>query len=196
MGDPRFDPELFFLPCRYRDKPEPLPGFVEIPAGPFVMGEGNEKQDLRIDYPYWMARYPVTVAQYRCYVEAGGYENPNWWTETGWSWRQGQWDSQVEESWLRDWLKRRPVELRAMPFWWDDQRLHLNCPVMGVSWFEAMAYCRWLDDALRRSEKVSFLEDERYVIRLPTEAEWEKATRYGDDRRYPWGNEDYQREWY
>ncbi|MDS4042756.1 MAG: SUMF1/EgtB/PvdO family nonheme iron enzyme [Candidatus Competibacter sp.] len=206
LGDPRFDPALFFLPCRYRGKPEPLLGFVEIPAKePFVMGsppnnpedvlrnEAGNLKALAIDR-YWMARYPVTVAQYQCFVEASGYENPDWWTATGWSWRQGQWDSQVEGEGLRNWLKQRPVELRAMPFWWDDQRLHPNRPVVGVSWFEAVAYCRWLDDALRRSGKVSLLADERYSVRLPTEAGWEKAARNGDGRRYPWGNVDWNEE--
>lgn len=205
LGDPRFDPELFFLPCRYRDQPEPLLGFVEIPAGPFVMGsrrgesealdnEFGNPNSLNILYTYWMARYPVTVAQYRCFVEAGGYENPNWWTEAGWSWRQGRWDSQVEDDWLKDWLKNRPAEQRGNPMRWSEQRAFGNRPVMNMSWFEAMAYCRWLDTALRRSEKVSLLADERYVVRLPTEAEWEKAARNGDGRRYPWGDADWDEE--
>ncbi len=194
LGDLRFDPERFFLPCRYRGKPEPLRGFVEIPAGPFVMGEGDEKQDLRIDYLYWMARYPVTVAQYQCFVEAGGYENPDWWTETGWSWRQGQWDSQVEEDLLKAWLENRSAEQRGNPRWWSEQRAVGNRPVIGVSWFEAVAYCCWLDEALQRSGTLKLLDDKRYLVRLPTEAEWEKGARNGDERRYPWGDEDWDEE--
>lgn len=194
LGDPRFEPDLFYLPCRYRGKPEPLAGFVEIPPGSFVMGEGHERQDLRIDYPYWIPRYPVTVAQFGAFIAAGGYETQRWWTTTGWSWRQGGWDSQVEEDWLKDWLKSRPIELRGRPMWWDDQRLHPNRPVMGVSWFEAVAYCRWLDDALRHLGKASLLRNEGYNLRLPSEAEWEKAARGGDARRYPWGDEDWDAE--
>jgi hypothetical protein len=51
LGDLRFDPDRYFLPCRYRGQPEPLAGFVEIPPGSFVMGEDDEAQHLSIDYP-------------------------------------------------------------------------------------------------------------------------------------------------
>jgi formylglycine-generating enzyme required for sulfatase activity len=50
-------------------------------------------------------------------------------------------------------------------------------PVMGVNWDSAVAYCNW----------VSAKTGKKY--RLPTEAEWEKAARGTDQRRYPWGNE-------
>jgi formylglycine-generating enzyme required for sulfatase activity len=243
LGDPRFDPDFYFLPCRYRGRPEPRHGFVEIAPGPFLMGSrqgdkdayddefGNPPQ-VQIPYRYWIARYPTTVAQMAAFIAAGGYaEDAPWWTATGRAWRTGRWDSQVEEEWLRDWLKRRPRELRGAPMWWDEQRLHPNRPVMGVSWFEALAYCRWLNAVilstvmlsgsstqgiLRRESSeaspakgalsgvVGASRPDRYEVRLPTEAEWEKAARgplpspsQGEGsgvRVYVWGSEPWDEE--
>lgn len=205
LGDPRFDPDRYFLPRCYRGEPEPFHGFVEIPAGPFAMGsrEGDKETDgdevgnpetLTIPYRYWMARYPVTVAQYSCFVDAGGYEDVAWWTGTGWAWRKGEWNSQVEDDTYKRWLALRPAELRGAPMWWDGQLSVSNHPVTGVSWFEAVAYGNWL------SARLHDVLPGGYAARLPTEAEWEKAARSGhlppagrgkEARRYPWGNDDW-----
>ncbi len=157
LGDPRFNPGLFYLPV------EPLLGFVEIPAGPFWMGS-DPKEDPWADkeeQPYhavnvsafYIARYPVTVAQFRAFVERSGYQ------------------------------PRNPGSLTGIA----------NHPVALVSWDDAQAYCGWLNKALRAQPGVpdalrSLLQD-GCQIRLPTEAEWEKAARGTDGRLYPWGND-------
>ena len=68
LGDPRFRADAWYLPN------EPLLGFVEIPGGPFRMGsqEGydNEKPPHEVTLPqYYMARYPVTVAEFKAFVD-------------------------------------------------------------------------------------------------------------------------------
>ncbi len=117
-----------------------------------------------IDLPaFWIARYPLTVAQYRAFLDAGGYDEQEYWTDHGWAWKHQQ--------------------NRTQPWEWDDPTYtNPNQAVIGVTWYEAMAYCAWLTDAL---------SDGR-VIRLPSEAEWEAAAAYDQTmtrRTYPWGDE-------
>ncbi len=80
LGDPRFDPDHWYLPREEKF------GFVEIPAGPFRMGSTKEDKDAQdreqpqheVTLPaYFIARYPVTVAQFRAFVEDSGFEPGN-----------------------------------------------------------------------------------------------------------------------
>ncbi|MDM8516203.1 SUMF1/EgtB/PvdO family nonheme iron enzyme [Desulfobacterales bacterium HSG16] len=173
LGDPRFDPDNWYLP-----KGEDF-GFVEIPARPFKMG--TERKDipkliesfgdypLIEDYPnalknfqdigkspvyryefetprhevvlpeYYIARYPVTKAQFRAFIKDSGYEMDGDWEKYGLD----------------------------------------NHPVVMVNLYDADAYCRWL------SEK---LKEYGWTVRLPTEAEWEKAVIGGTNTIFPWGD--------
>jgi len=139
---------------------------------------------------FFIARYPVTNAQFAFFIEEGGYDEPRYWTEAGWKWRQGE-----GEGW------GRLSERRDRPMFWHDPRFNRpNQPVVGITWYEAVAYCNWLTERLHCEEIIS----QDLVVRLPTEAEWEKAARGGlfldgdEERRKPnplarrtwtWGDE-------
>ena len=138
--------------------------WIEIPAGPFLMG--NNKPDAiysqeepqfsctLIQKPYRISRYLVTVAQYQAFVEAKGYETERFWTKAGWKWKSD----------------------RSGPEAYEAVYQTANHPRVGVSWYEAIAFCRWLSEQLDLN------------VTLPSEAEWERGARHTDGRVYPWGN--------
>jgi formylglycine-generating enzyme required for sulfatase activity len=136
--------------------------WVAIPAGPFLLGSPpGEPETFDAEYPqhtvdlplFYISRYPITCAQFRPFVEGDGYTHPAYWTPAGWAWRQGAEPDLTPLEGLdaatirvyREWLARRPVEQRDRPRWWDDPAWNgANRPVVGVTWYEAAAYCRWL----------------------------------------------------
>ena len=159
---PGFRADAWFLPD------EEMFGFVEVPAGPFVMGSDAGVDSLAFDIERWspaaaqgtvdvptfyIGRYEVTVAQYAAFVRATRYRVADAGALTG-----------------------RP-----------------NSPVVSVSWTDALAYARWLGEMLAEGSNTTAplarLLDEGWRVTLPTEAEWEKAARGDDTRTYPWGNE-------
>ncbi len=102
---------------------------VEISAGEFEMGSDsldaldNERPAHRMYLEtYWIDRYPVTCGQYRTFMEAGGYQNSIWWSETGW-----------------EWLHQSIMQ----PLYWTNNPEWDSHPVYGVSWYEAEAYARF-----------------------------------------------------
>lgn len=137
----------------------------------------DEFIQIKADPPFAIAKYPVTNLQYRRFVEAGGYDDERWWSADGWAWRNGRWDSQLPMEFHR-WLARRSVEERNRPFFWQDTRLNNPlAPVVGVSWFEAEAYCNWYSD-----------QKGNRPVCLPTEQEWERAAAGKVGWKYPWGD--------
>jgi iron(II)-dependent oxidoreductase len=164
--------------------PPPPPGRppavreVLVPGGPFTMGTSTEPWALDNERPAHVVDLPafvidtaaVTNAEYAAFVEAGGYDDPRWWTEEGWTHRVSA-GLVAPRFWQPDgsgtWYRRRFGVVEPLP---------ADEPVVHVCFHEAQAYARWVGK------------------RLPTEAEWEKAARYdpatGRSRRYPWGDED------
>lgn len=103
--------------------------FVYVPDGPFQMGSNDYSDEQPIHTmsveAFWLGKTPVTNAQFRPFVESGGYTNQAFWTIAGWQWRS----------------QRR---IRHPRHWSDTQWNTPQQPVIGVSWYEATAYTIWL----------------------------------------------------
>lgn len=155
-----------------------LPQEVLVPAGPFSMGTSTEAWALDNERPahrvqvedFYLDTVPVSNGNYAAFIDAGGYQDPRWWSEAGWAHRQRAqlsaplfWQRGTDGSW---WRRSFGVPAPVLP---DE-------PVLHVCLFEAQAYASWAGR------------------RLPTEAEWEKAARWDPvsqrSRRYPWGDAD------
>jgi len=147
---------------------------VEIPAGPCTIGAApsgfaydNERPRHRTDVRgYMLARAPITNATFLTFVEGGGYERREWWSDESWAWKEqyditrpGAWTAELDGEWRLG--KIEPLDPEA--------------PVVHVSWFEADAFAR------------------AHGARLPTELEWEKAATWDQDRgaarTFPWGED-------
>ncbi|MCP4591699.1 MAG: formylglycine-generating enzyme family protein, partial [bacterium] len=148
-----------------------LEGAAKVPVKDRIavaeaLGRGGDprlaaERDNFIEVPGYgglrLGKYPVTVEEYQRFVEHLGYEKQKYWVAEGLSLK-------LKEGW-------------DQPRKWDEQLATPNRPVTGVSWYEAVAYCRWLSE-LRNQE-----------VRLPTGAEWEKAATPVKGK-YPWGDEE------
>ncbi|MBI2842854.1 MAG: formylglycine-generating enzyme family protein [Armatimonadetes bacterium] len=152
---------------------QPLYGgeMVYVSSGAFLMGSSDSdplgfpserpQHEVYLD-GYWIAKHEVTRGEYRKFIDAGGYDDPKYWSEEGWHYRNKY--------------------SLSHPAWWEDTTIFGSYiftqtdshPVVGVSWYEAEAYCNWAG------------------VRMPTEAEWEKAARWNPalskSFNYPWGD--------
>jgi formylglycine-generating enzyme required for sulfatase activity/acetyl esterase/lipase len=139
--------------------------YVHVPAGAFQMGD-NFGEGLSREGPvhtvdldaFYIAKFEITNGDWKKFRDDPGYDDPKFWPEG------------------------RVVPKDQVPYW-NQPNNHGggtpdsdSYPLLGVNWDSATAYCAWL----------SAKTGKRY--RLPTEAEWEKAARGTDQRRYPWGN--------
>lgn len=163
-----------FLSCQ----PEQLDNsMVLISAGTFIMGSawdyGNPDQkpihEVHLD-DYYIDRYEVTNENFQQFIEAGGYEKRQFWSEEGWQWYQAYVEKRRKLAYhLSGRSDLNLASIRPTSF----RRVYFNQPkqpVTGVNWYEAQAYAKWAKK------------------RLPTAAEWEKAARGTDKRLYPWGD--------
>ncbi|MCV7216325.1 ergothioneine biosynthesis protein EgtB [Mycobacterium crocinum] len=149
---------------------------VLVPGGPFVLGVDaatellsldNERPAHVVDVPaFRIGRVPVTNAEWRRFIDDGGYSQQRWWSPRGWEHRV-QADLSAPQFWNPDGSRTRFGHVEEIP---GDE------PVQHVTFFEAEAYAAWAG------------------ARLPTEVEWEKAAAWdpalGARRRYPWGSDE------
>ncbi len=141
------------------------PGTYRIGGWGKLRGWGKLHRSANVTLPaFWLARFPVTVAQYAPFVTAGyGPDAHRWWTQQGWSWKGN----------------------RTTPNGWGvPEYSGPNQPVIGVTWYEATAFCTWL------TAQMSDELPSGHVVRLPSEAEWEAAAAYDAQMQrqpYPWG---------
>lgn len=139
-------------------------GMVFIPPGEFRMGDKISREERRADEKphdvfldgFLIDKTEVSNQDYRKFIEAGGYTEKELAGKSFWS----------DDGWV--FISKEKIK---EPAYWDDEKWNRNnYPVVGVSWYEAEAYCRFME------------------LRLPTEAEWEKAARGPEGYEYSFGN--------
>ena len=147
-----------------------------VPGGPCLIGtddrtwaHDNERPRHRREVStFAIDRHPVTCRRYAQFVDAGGYDDPRWWSLRGWAWR-----TETGHTAPQGWRRAADGEWHVIRFGWA-QPLDPNEPVQHVSGFEAEAFAAFAGG------------------RLPTEFEWEKAALWdpatGRHRRFPWGD--------
>lgn len=186
------------------DKPEPqiMPapvGMVLIPAGEFLMGsdevdsagkqeEFGFREPMYLDeHPkhvvslkaFYIDQYEVSNGGYKRFVLEAGIEPPPPWIQSGYNATEHRLATLPLDKLRQVAVDYFQLDMDATamqrPQLLDElkkiQAQRDQLPAAAMSWYDAASYCRWLDK------------------RLPAEAEWEKAARGGDGRRYPWGNE-------
>ena len=132
-----------------------LEKFVTLQSGTYPTSRGNIEID-RLE----LGIYPVTNLWYAKFVKNGGYVYDAAWSQEG-----------------KRWLEYTGAKHPAL--WHERQWNCPNAPVVGVCWYEADAFTRWL----------TISRDDGFIYRLPDEREWQVAASGLEQKEYPWGDE-------
>jgi len=137
---------------------------VSIPKGSFKMGS-NERDsekpihEVKIEKAFWMGKYPITVGQFKRFVEETRYQTTAEKEDGAYVNRGSSWEKKKDANWRNPYFKQTDKH-----------------PVVCVSWLDAVKFCEWL----------SIETDKKY--RLPTEAEWEYACRANSQTKWSFGD--------
>ena len=149
---------------------------IRIDGGLFEMGYSGNDYSYDIELPvhktflndYKIDNFLVSNEEYLEFMNDGGYDNYTFWLSDGW-------DAVKENDWKAPMYWEKDGEMWITRDFAGKRRINPNEPVCHVSFYEAAAYCKWAN------------------IRLPTEAEWEKAALWNKEKStkmiFPWGNE-------
>ncbi|MEW5939846.1 MAG: SUMF1/EgtB/PvdO family nonheme iron enzyme, partial [Chloroflexota bacterium] len=147
---------------------------------------------------FYIAKHPVTNLQYERFLNADDFHAEKYWTKfpkysepdkNGEIKLLGEWGDEGYQWLQKNWDESKKV----FPRYWTDPRFGIarrTAPVVGITWYEANAYCRWLSEQ-RDLPETKFLSSfilppSSFVFRLPTETEWVFAAGGEKDNRYPW----------
>ena len=140
-----------------------LANYVLIRGGEFTMGSPEKEPERDSDETqhqvkvsdFYLCKYAVTVAEFRKFVEAKGYQTDAEKDGGSYAWDGKAWQKRAGINW------RYGVSGNVRP------QSEENHPVLHVSWKDAVAYCAWMNEKTGKK------------FRLPTEAEWEYGCRAG-----------------
>ncbi len=204
-----------------------LPPLEPVPPGEFLFGsDPADKQAYADEYTterrqpmpgFFIGRYPVTNAEFACFLAAGGYRDERWWSQAGRLWKQGGPDAHAGaiQAWLdyRELLKEKDLDRFLQGVWLPGTRKFWK-RIVSLEGEELMEQARkqferpfdkpafWDDpqvsSPVRPVVGVNWYEAEAYcnwlsavtgrTFQLATEMEWEQAARGADGRSYPWGD--------
>lgn len=139
---------------KYLEDHRDLEKLIQISGGEYNIGELGKKTITN----FYIGKYPVTNRWFKEFIDNEGYNNNSHWSSEGFNW-----------------LKKHTITIPE--FWNNNNFNHPSQPVVGVSWYEAEAFCNWLTE---KSFPLKYF--------LPTESQWLAAAKGRNNRKYAWGD--------